>query len=131
MSYSTHYAYFDNPVNNSLQAKPTSVATATSEQDAGAWDVIYYVQTTGGKQTGDVQLLGECIAISDDRKRISVYVEDTTPLPSYGAYFLFSKSNKVNTSGLTGYYAEVKMNNDSPNEIELFAVSSQAVKTSK
>ena len=45
MSYSTYYTYFENPVNNSLQAKPTSVATATSEQDAGAWDVIYYVQT--------------------------------------------------------------------------------------
>lgn len=131
MSFSTYYAYFDNPVNSSLQAKPTSVATATSNQDAGAWDVIYYAQTTSGKQTGDVQLLGDCIEISSDRKRISIYVDDTTILPTHGAYFLFSKSNKVNTSGLVGYYAEVKMNNDSTNEIELFAVSSEAVKTSK
>ena len=91
MSFSTYYAYFDNPVNSSLQAKPTSVATATSNQDAGAWDVIYYVQTTSGKQTGDVQLLGDCIEISSDRKRISIYVDDTTILPTYGAYFCLVK----------------------------------------
>jgi len=131
MSYSTYYVYFDEPVNVSLQAKPTNVASATSNQDGGAWDTIYYIQTTDGKQTGDVQLFGDCVDITSDRKRISVYVDDTTPLPTFGSYFLFSKSSKVNTSGLTGYYAEVKMNNDSTNEIELFAVSSEVVQTSK
>ena len=131
MPYSTYYVYFDEPVNVSLQAKPTTVATATSNQDGGAWDVIYYTQTTSGKQSGGVQLFGDCVEITSDRKRISVYVDDTTPLPVYGAYFLFSKSSKVNTDGLTGYFAEVKMNNDSTDEIELFAVSSEVTMTTK
>ena len=44
---------------------------------------------------------------------------------------LFSKDNKVNTSGLTGYYAEVKMTNTSVIESELYAVNSEVVQSSK
>ena len=44
---------------------------------------------------------------------------------------LFSKDNKVNTSGLTGYYAEVKMTNTSLIESELYSVSSDIVQSSK
>ena len=44
---------------------------------------------------------------------------------------MFAKNNKVNTSGLTGYYAEVEMKNDSTEEIELYAVNSEVVQSSK
>jgi len=44
---------------------------------------------------------------------------------------LFAKDKKVNTSGLTGYYAEVKMTNTSLIESELYAVSSDIVQSSK
>jgi len=44
---------------------------------------------------------------------------------------LFSKDAAVNTSGLTGYYAEVKMKNNSTTESELFAVGSEIIQSSK
>lgn len=133
MSYSTFVAYFDNEVNTSLQAKPISAASSNSNADAGAWDMIYFtpIDSTTKKQNGEVSLLGECIAISDDRKRVTVRVDDSYVLPTFGDYFLFSKDNKINTAGLTGYYAEVEMKNDSTSLVELFAVSSEVVKTSK
>jgi len=44
---------------------------------------------------------------------------------------LFSKDAEVNTSGLTGYHATVKMKNSSTADSELFAVSSEIVQSSK
>ena len=131
MPYVNHNAYFENAVNSSLQAKTDDVATNTSNADTGAWDIIYYVPMVSGKQTGEPTLLGECIAISGDRKMITIRVEDTVVIPTSGSYFMFAKNNKVNTSGLTGYYAEVEMKNDSTEEIELYAVNSEVVQSSK
>ena len=131
MGFKTYKIYFDNEVNTSLQAKPTTAASATSNSDSGSWDVIYYTNISSGKQTGDIEILGNCIAISNDRKTLDVYVDDTTALPNYDDYFLFGKSNTVNTSGLTGYYSEVELKNDSTSSIELFSVSSEIIQSSK
>jgi len=38
---------------------------------------------------------------------------------------LFAKNSQVNTSGLLGYYAEVKLTNSSTFKEELFAVNSE------
>jgi len=131
MGFKTYKVFFDNEVNTSLQAKPTTTANDSSNSDTGSWDLIYYANVTSSKQTGDVELLGSCIAISDNRKTIDVYVDDATQLPDFGAYFLFGKSNTINTSGLTGYYGEVQLKNDSTSSIELFSVSSEVVQSSK
>tara|TARA_R110000822_G_scaffold194898_5_gene333100 strand:+ start:27 stop:422 length:396 start_codon:yes stop_codon:yes gene_type:complete len=131
MPYVNHIVYFDNEVNTSLQAKAENTASNTSNFDTGAWDIIYYVNTSSNKQVGEPILLGECIAISNDRKNITIRILDTIPLPGYYSYFMFAKNNKVNTSGLTGYYAEVEMKNDSTEEIELYAVNSEVVQSSK
>jgi len=40
---------------------------------------------------------------------------------------LFAKSGVVNTSGVSGYYAKVKMKNDSDAEAKLFSVGSEVV----
>lgn len=40
---------------------------------------------------------------------------------------LFAKNGVVNTSGVSGYYAKVKMKNDSDAEAKLFSVGSEVV----
>ena len=51
--------------------------------------------------------------------------------PTPGQFFLFSKPIAVNESGLKGYYADVTFRNSSKTRTELFAISSEAVVSSK
>ena len=46
-------------------------------------------------------------------------------------FILFSKDNEVNLSSILGYYAEVKMVNDSTSAAELFSVGVDAFSSSK
>ena len=48
-----------------------------------------------------------------------------------GDYCMFVKSNIVNTSSLRGYYADVKLENNSTDKIELFSVGSEITLSSK
>ena len=43
------------------------------------------------------------------------------------AMALFAKSGVVNTSGISGYYAKIKMKNTSTTEAKLFSVGSEVV----
>mgnify|MGYP003148580307 CR=1 FL=1 len=52
-------------------------------------------------------------------------------LPSQGDFIMFSKDNAVNMTSLLGYYAEVKMVNDSNEKGKLFAVSADVTESSK
>lgn len=55
----------------------------------------------------------------------------TGSIPTNGDYVFFQKNKEIGTSGVIGYYAEVKMEHDSTDEIELFAVSSEIFESSK
>ena len=46
-------------------------------------------------------------------------------------FILFSKDNKANLSSILGYYAEVKLVNDSTSAAELFSVAMDAFESSK
>ncbi len=46
-------------------------------------------------------------------------------------FVMFSKPNSFNTSSIKGYYAKVRLDNDSTEKIELFAVSSEISESSK
>ena len=65
---------FSNSINASLQAKATDVASNTSNTDNGAWDNIYFVQISNGKQFGDVKYLGYCTAVNRTNNTVSVEV---------------------------------------------------------
>ena len=119
---------FTNPINVSLQAKPTNVATGAQ---TGAWDNIYFVNIVSGKQSGAVKLIGECIAINNSTKTIDVNAGANIPLPNTGDYLFFAKNTNINTPGIMGYYAEVEMTNDSTEQAELFTVSSEVSESSK
>ena len=79
-------------------------------------DTAYYVSlaSSGGfsSSSGSITQLGNVDAINDKM-------------------LLFSKDAAINTSGLTGYHATVKMKNTSTTESELFSVGSEIVQSSK
>ena len=51
--------------------------------------------------------------------------------PGIGDFIVFSKNKSVNNTSLIGYYAEVKLINDSTEEAELYSLSSNVAESSK
>ena len=104
-------------------------------------DTAYYAHlgaSTGGFQSNSESItsLGEITAINTSTNTITVNVGSTTItsnqlVPTNKTMLLFSKDAEVNTSGLTGYHATVKMKNTSTTESELFSVGSEIVQSSK
>jgi hypothetical protein len=123
-----------NPVNKSLQAKIAAVASNTdSDTDNGGWDIIYFVKMVDGKQSGDIIQLGECIAYTEGTSTYTIDVQTTGTelLPTANDFIFFGKDNRISTSSLNGYYAEVEMTNDSTASAELFAVTAEVFESSK
>lgn len=119
---------FSNPINVSLQSKPSGVATGA---ETGAYDNVYFTRISSGKQLGSVKLIGSCILIENNVNKITVDAGANIPLPAIGDYLFFAKNTNINTPGIMGYYAEVEMINDSTEQAELFTVSSEVNESSK
>lgn len=101
-------------------------------------DVLFYVsiQDDGNfkKNSNDATKLGllRSISIEDDGDvKLTVDIADNVATPSGSSYFFFSKNVAANYSGLTGYYAEVKMSNSKTSKAELFSIGSEVVESSK
>jgi hypothetical protein len=58
-------------------------------------------------------------------------INSSTLDPTYGAFILFSKNKLINKSGLNGYFADVKFENNSTEKIELFTVGSEVSQSSQ
>jgi|9_EtaG_2_1085328.scaffolds.fasta_scaffold00053_4 hypothetical protein len=82
------------------------------------------------KLNEDIIEVGSCTALSTDRKIVTVLIQAQTPRPETSTYLLFAKNNKINTSGLAGYYSEITMTNDRTDDIELYAVNANVFKSS-
>ena len=96
-------------VNNSVQVNDTS-----------------YYQTNG---TTNLTEMGTVTAVTSTT--VSTNISGTTPRPTANDFILFSKDNKVNIQQLTGYYAEVKMENNRNSAAEIFSVGSEIFESSK
>ena len=107
---------------------------ATNPQLTGAMvnDHIYYIDSSVGTSTlNDIIYMGIIQAFSTGSSNI-IHV-NTDPdgdgvglnftMPTSGDYIFFAKNNEINISALLGYYAEVKLVNDSSEEAELFSLS--------
>ena len=99
-------------------------------------DTAYYSfnpNTIGGFDTvilPDTVQLGEIVAVT--ATSITVEYDDAlVNAPPTGAFISFVKDKKVNTTSLVGYYAEVKLENDSKDKIELFSVGSEISQSSE
>ena len=114
---------FANPLNVSLHA---TKAYAAGEDRAN--DQVYKRASNG-----TVTHLGDLIAVNKTAKTIDVSVECglTKPVVSSGEFIFFGKNQTTGTSGMTGYYSEVEMKNESTSYAELFAVSSEVFESSK
>ena len=99
-------------INSSLQA---NTLTPPAGETASP-DIIYYLNGT------TIVKLGSCIAINENS--IVVDALQTGGVGS-GDFILFGKDTEVNTSGLLGYQATVKMTTTSSAKKELFAVNSE------
>ena len=99
-------------INSSLQA---NTLTPPAGETASP-DIIYYLDGT------TIVKLGSCIAINEN----SIVVDALqTGGVGLGDFILFGKDTEVNTSGLLGYQATVKMTTTSSAKKELFAVNSE------
>jgi len=100
-------------------------------------DIAYYVPTSTSASfdvnSSSVIEIGPIVALNDGPPS---FLDINTNLPSAmypytGDFILFSKDNKANLSSMLGYYAEVKMVNDSNDKAELFRVSADYSESSK
>jgi hypothetical protein len=104
-------------------------------------DIVWYtpVTITGGHEvsnTNSIIKLGEVESV-DHKNKIILIKKPHDPLNyanislTQNDFVMFSKPNSINTSSIKGYYAKVRLDNDSTEKIELFAVSSEISESSK
>ena len=110
-----------------------TLGNQTLNESLSVGDIIYHAPITtanGFDQLGATTKIGSVTAINRDTSVITV----TTSLSGVnlvGNFLFFSKNNAVETSGLKGYYASVKMKNTSTTASELYAISSEITESSK
>tara|TARA_R110000787_G_scaffold47543_1_gene114973 strand:- start:31 stop:375 length:345 start_codon:yes stop_codon:yes gene_type:complete len=96
-------------------------------------DMAYFVDPSplgGFNQSVDVPtLIGSIEAITGT----SIDVDETigNGVPSPDDFIMFAKDTSINLSGLVGYYAEVKINNNSTDKAEMFSIASEITISSK
>ena len=89
-------------------------------------DTVYYTNDINGK---DINVIGLITALTSTS--ITAEISASQVRPVLTSFILFSKTAKVNTSNLKGYYAEMQFMNDSEDYSELFLVGSQVFESSK
>jgi len=94
-------------------------------------DTVYYYTGSTLTSLDDLIKIGTVTSRDDTLNTILVDSADNIDLPSSGDYIMFSKNNIVNLSSLVGYYAEVKLTNDSNSEAELFSLGMEVDLSSK
>ena len=96
-------------------------------------DTAYYINNVNDTLTsitysfGAPIKIGEITAIGSD----NITIETFTSEPEEGDFIMFSKDKRANNTSLLGYYAKVKLGNNSPEKAELFAIGSQINESSK
>ena len=102
-------------------------------------DVAYYVDNfttttyepykpAGIKHTSDSpERIGKIVSKSIN----SITINDPDNTPPVNAFIMFLKDRSVNNTSLLGYYAEVKLNNNSTEKAELFALNPGITASSK
>ena len=103
----------------------TDVVTLNGEVNISlqTGDEIY--STGGVVAPAELRLIGTVATINRVTNEIELTNTPPNPAPVAGNFMLFAKNSEVNTSGLLGYQATVKMTTTSSAKKELFAVNSE------
>ena len=98
-------------------------------------DLAYYVTPSplGGfeQSTSEPTLIGPIEAITATSIDVDNGSVVMTTLDNTGDFIMFAKDTSINLSGLVGYYAEVKINNNSTDKAEMFSIASEITISSK
>ena len=60
----------------------------------------------------------------------TITVDDSGSLPFLSDYIMFVKNQVINTSSLLGYYADIKLENNSKRKVEIFSLGSEVTESS-
>lgn len=88
---------------------------------------IHSSDVSGTDPSGDPIRIGTITEIGAGYIIVDTYF--STPPPN--SFLMFKKSSMVNDTSLLGYYAEVKLSNNSTEKAELFALNSEVAASSK
>ena len=113
---------FQTPINESVQVGDIVFAISNFTQAGG----FQHNSLSNAREIGHIKIINNRDGLLDQSTDpIEIHVEQTTSATvNPGDFIMFSKNKAANTSGVVGYYASVKMVNDSSKEIELFSVGS-------
>jgi len=111
---------FTQPLNASCEVGDTAyyVNTSTSEK-AGHENNGFTINSTDPIEIGTIIEIADRLATPTVKVYSTLAGWGTTPT----SFIFFSKDNKANLSSPLGYYASVKLVNDSTTEAEMHAVS--------
>ena len=113
-------------LNNNIQN--TSLQVGDMAYFSNGYDSVVGSPVTHAKSP---ELIGEITAIGQNFIKIQNPVTTLDTTTNAGHFLMFSKNTKVNKNSLLGYYAEVELENDSTDKIEMFSLSSRVVESSK
>jgi hypothetical protein len=115
----------------------TLTFTAQLNESLQIGDTVYYtpISTVGSGANafstgGTIVEIGTVVTIPS-RFVLTCNIDDNTARPGSNDFILFSKDNQANMASMLGYYAEVKLSNNSTDHAELFAVGSEFSESSK
>ena len=112
-----------NSINESLSVGDTVYTVAVQNVLDGD-----NVDSTIDSNSGNPTKVGTVSAINKSTNVITITTDLTVEEDQFNNQMaLFSKSGIVNTSGISGYYAKVKMKNNGTSEAKLFSISSEVV----
>ena len=99
-------------------------------------DIAYFVSVDPSNNgiissQSDPQIIGKIDAVSSDLKQITINNPQNVNTISQTDFLMFQKDTSVNNTSLLGYFAEVKLINNSTEKAELFALSSEIGLSSK
>ena len=118
---------FANIINESAQVGDTAYYVTTS--DLGGFTTSL---NSGGTTENIYVKIGTIKSINAARLIMVCNTSLTTgQIPTTSHFIFFSKDNIANMSSALGYYAEVKLKNNSTTEAELFSVACDIFESSK
>ena len=103
-------------------------------------DIMFYTATDSAsnppfnKSSGTTYKMGpvkQINDIGDGTFTVVVDKNDTVSSPTTSDYIYFVKDSRANISGVSGYYAEVKLTNNKKSKAELFSIGSEISESSK
>ena len=119
---------FANKINESAQVGDTAYYVTTSSQGGFTTSLNSSTPTTENVYVN----IGTIRSIAAGRLSMIVNTSLTTgQIPTTSHFIFFSKDNIANMSTTLGYYAEVKLKNNSTTEAELFSIGCDIFESSK